>query len=65
MRKIKISGGIAEIGNVELALDFDLQVYEPCNWVIQKIKSDNQLIGIKSTIHVDYNGNATITPLRE
>lgn len=45
MRKAKISGTIPGYGNVvELALELDLQVYEPCNWVIKKIKSDNHLV---------------------
>ena len=66
MKKIKIGAGIAELGNAELALEFDLNPYEPCNWVIDKVKSPNPLRrNIKSTIHVDFDGNATITPLRE
>lgn len=66
MKKIKIGAGIAKIGNAELALEFDLNTYEPCNWVIDKVKSSKPLRGsIKSTIHVNFKGEATITPLRE
>lgn len=66
MKKIKIGAGIDKIGKAELALEFDLNAYEPCNWVIINVKSPNLLRrNVKSTIHVDFDGKATITPLRE
>lgn len=61
----KIKGRAKVLSLFDAELNVDFKTYQPCNWIIKKIKSKKRLSGkVEATVHVDKSGKGTITPLK-